>query len=312
VNTILVGVDNSEHSKDAIALASRIGRVSSGPVVVACGFRGDQRGGTANAASERDAEQIARALSRRLEGIHPGRIQIRAVRAQSADHGLGETATSEAAAIVVVGSSRPIPFAGTVRSGVGASLLQNAGFAVGVAPDGYRGRSDAPIGRIGVAYDGYAESRAALVAAIAAARAFGAELEVITVLSAQILAAPRTMPGPGYFDAEEESARDAREALDAILARLPPELTVQSTVLDGRPAHQLILRSRHLDLLVAGSRGFNPLPAVRAGGVSEQILRDSHCPVIAVPSRTRSLFGKRQPDDPDGDKADRNKTAYSG
>jgi nucleotide-binding universal stress UspA family protein len=302
VNTILVGVDNSEHSKDAIALASRIGRVSSGPVVVACGFRGDQGVGTANhpvrAAIARDAEQIARAMSRRLEGIHPDRIQIRAVPAQSADHGLGETATSEAATIVVVGSSRPIRFAPTVPTGVGASLLQDTGFAVGVAPDGYRGRSDEPIGRIGVAYDGYAESRAALVAAIAAARAFGAELEVITVLSAQILATPRMMRCPGYFDADEDSARDAREALDAILARLPAELTVEGTVLDGRPAHQLTLRTKHLDLLLAGSRGFNPLPAVRAGGVSEQMLRDSHCPVIAVPRRTRAplerLIGSSQ------------------
>ena len=114
-------------------------------------------------------------MSRRLDGVQPDRIRTRAVAMSSPDHGLHELAASEAAAIVIVGSSHARGFAQIVPSGIGARLLHDAAFAVAVAPDGYRTRADQPIRRIGVAYDGSTESRAALVAAVAAVHAFGAE-----------------------------------------------------------------------------------------------------------------------------------------
>jgi nucleotide-binding universal stress UspA family protein len=43
-------------------------------------------------------------------------------------------------------------------------------------------------------------------------------------------------------------------------------------------AETLVERSRGLDLLVAGSRGYGPLR-----GVSGRLSREAHCPVIVVP-----------------------------
>jgi hypothetical protein len=176
VNTILVGVDGSEHAKDAIAFASKLGQVTKGPVVVACGFCGDGR---------REAEATARRMSLLLAGVDPARVRIRTVATCAADHGLREIAKREDAAIVIVGSSRAGGPAQTLPSCLGAQLLDDAAFAVGVAPHGYRARLDHPIGRVGVTYDGYAESRSALIAAVAAVHAFGADLEVFTVRSSE-------------------------------------------------------------------------------------------------------------------------------
>jgi nucleotide-binding universal stress UspA family protein len=55
-------------------------------------------------------------------------------------------------------------------------------------------------------------------------------------------------------------------------------------VFNGRPANQLVVRSRRLDLLIIGSRGFDPLHAALGAGVSGQVLRDAYCPVVAVPA----------------------------
>jgi nucleotide-binding universal stress UspA family protein len=205
------------------------------------------------------------------------------VATRSPDHGLHELATSEAVAIAIVGSSHPAVWPRLVPSGIGARLIHDAAFAVAVVPEGYLTRADQPIRKIGVAYDGSAESRAALVAAITAVHAFGAELEVITVLSAQVFATSTMMGGPGYISVDETLRRETREELETVLAGLPRDVLAAKTVLDGRPAHQLTRHTKRLDLLLVGSRGYNPLHALLADGVSGRVLRDAHCPVIAVP-----------------------------
>jgi nucleotide-binding universal stress UspA family protein len=65
--------------------------------------------------------------------------------------------------------------------------------------------------------------------------------------------------------------------------------------LAGDAADQLIARSEGTDLMVIGSRGYGPLRAVLAGGVSGRVARDAHCPVIVVPRGVEAplaeLFG---------------------
>jgi nucleotide-binding universal stress UspA family protein len=295
MNTILVGVDASEHSEDAIAFARTLGRASNARIVVACAFRHVdqvQPGGDPafHLTARQQAQQTAWRLSHRLDGIDSGRVRTCAVAISSRDHGLHQLASSEEAAIVIVGSSHASGLAQLVPRGIGAQLLHDATFAVAVVPDGYRTLADQPIRRIGVAYDGSAESRAALAAAIAVVHAFGAELEVITVVSHQVLATPTMMGGPGYLNVDESFGREARAQLDTVLAGLSSDLLAQGTILDGRPAYQLTRRSKHLDLLLLGSRGYNPLHALLADGVSGRVLRDAHCPVIAIPRGAKSPF----------------------
>ena len=287
-NTIVVGVEDSEHSKDAIAFARRLAQHSTGDVLVVCAFG-------SGAALQRDAERTAQRMGRRLEDIDTARVRTRAVATSSLTRALHDLADAESAAIVIIGSSHVGQLGQMVPNRTGTRLLQDAPCPVAVAPDGYRARRSEPIRRIGVAFDGTAESRAAVGAALAAVWAFGAELEVITVLSARIFATPTMMAGPGYINAETDfgrAAREARATLDALAAGLSPELVVEGTILDGRPAHQLALRSKRLDILVVGSRGHGLLHAALAGGVSGRVLRDAHCPVIAVPPGAEASLGE--------------------
>jgi nucleotide-binding universal stress UspA family protein len=50
-----------------------------------------------------------------------------------------------------------------------------------------------------------------------------------------------------------------------------------------QPADALIECSRQLDLLFLGSRAYEPLRHVLMGSVSARVMRESHCPVIALP-----------------------------
>jgi nucleotide-binding universal stress UspA family protein len=285
--TILVGVDASEHSRDAIAFAGRIARSSSVRVVVACAFSdgGTERRGRTHVtrfALRDEAEFVAQRMSRHLYGIDAGRVHVCAHPTTASDHGLSELAMSEGAALIIVGASRPDGSGAASPGGTGARLLREGGCAVAVIPRGYVAPADRPFRRIGVGYDGTPESRSALDAAVEAVRAFRSELTVIAVLSAQALSrVPIPASGPGYFDLDDDLRREAHEELDAVVSSLP--ISAGSTVLIGRPAHELALRSRHLDLLIVGSRGYNALHSALGGGVGGQVLRDAHCPVIAVP-----------------------------
>jgi hypothetical protein len=49
------------------------------------------------------------------------------------------------------------------------------------------------------------------------------------------------------------------------------------------PADVLIRVSENLDLLICGSRGYGPLPAVLLGGVSRRLTAEARCSVIVLP-----------------------------
>ena len=93
-----------------------------------------------------------------------------------------------------------------------------AGTPVAIVPSGYRTRDDAPIRTIGVGYDGGDESRAAVDAAVAVARAVGARLRLIRVFDANLYGSPALASGPGYFPALESIEQQAREQLEQLVA----------------------------------------------------------------------------------------------
>jgi nucleotide-binding universal stress UspA family protein len=128
---------------------------------------------------------------------------------------------------------------------------------------------------IGVAYDGSAESSAALDAALALARDTGMPLRVLTVepggLSHPIL--PHPVP--------------AGEVLGRLAVGLAGDVDVEISRFHGDPAHILARQSERLGLLICGSRGRGPLRRVMLGSVSSAVLRSAACPVVVVPRRVR-------------------------
>jgi nucleotide-binding universal stress UspA family protein len=297
VTTILIGVDSSARSEDAVAFARRLAGATTGRVVVACAFPySDAPSRAANLtyrdALKTDALRTARRMSELLSNLAGDRIHTAAVANPSPPHALHDIAEAEGASIVVLGSTHT-GRAGRVMPGSTAErLLHGAPCAVAVVPEGYREHAHPAISRIGVAYNGTSESKAAVVAAAEAAAALDAELTVIGVIEADIYGAPAMTGGPSYNVLREDIEAQIRSNLDAVVASLPEGVRGVVACLEGDPAERLTAASEKLDMLVIGSRGYGPLRAVLAGGVSGRVVRGAHCPVIVVPRGVEAPLGE--------------------
>jgi nucleotide-binding universal stress UspA family protein len=287
VSTILIGVDESERSEDAIAFGSRLAAAADATVVVASAFAySDVPHRAANLsyrqALAEDAKKVARDMRGRLKDLPDERALIRVMANPSPAHALHDLAHSERAAIVVVGSTHTGAAGRVLPGSTGERLLHGAPCSVAVVPKDYRTQADQPIRRIGVAYNGTEEATAAVHAAAELARAFGAELEIIGVVDATTYGTPALMGGPSELRLREDIERAIQEGLDEMVAGVAG-VTIRSVRLTGPPAEMLAEYSAHLDLLVTGSRGYGPLRSVLVGGVAGRLIRAAHCPVIVVP-----------------------------
>jgi nucleotide-binding universal stress UspA family protein len=297
VSTILIGVDDSARSEDAVAFAHRLAAATTGRVVVACAYPySDAPSRISNLAYREalkaDALHTAKRKSELLSNVASERIHTATAAHPSPAHALHDIAEAEAAAIVVLGSTHT-GRAGRVMPGATAErMLHGAPCAVAVVPEGYSEHPHPAIARIGVAYNGTAEAKAAIAAAAGAAAALDAELTVIGVIEAGIYGAPAMMGGPSYNVLREDIEAAVRADLDSVVAGLPESVRGVVACLEGDPAERLIAASEKLDLLVIGSRGYGPLRAVLAGGVSGRVIRGAHCPVIVVPRGVEAPLGE--------------------
>ncbi len=265
MSSVLIGVDDSSRSLDAVTFARVLAGRSRSRVIVACAFPYDDESGRAASlpyreALEHEAQQTAQCMSDGLEGIPRERIRIAAVADLSPARALRRLAEDEHASIVVIGSSAGTPLGGVVSGAIAERLLHGSPCPVAIVPDGYRDATRPAIRRIGVAYHGSREGTLAIGAAIAAAKAFEAELEVIDVA---------------------ERGEDAE--LEQVLASMPAGVNAEAVRLTGDAVEQIVARTSGLDLLIVGSRGFGPLHSALAAGVSGRVAREARCPVIAIP-----------------------------
>ena len=286
MSSILIGVDASARSEDAIAFGRDLAAITDAHVVVACAFPYDDlpdRGSNPpyREALGDEAEQIAYAMRDRLDGIDSDRTRLRIVANQSPAHALHDLAAAEHAEIIVVGSSHAGRFGRVTPGTTGERLLHGAPCAIAVVPHGYGARPDRSTHRIGVAYDASDEAKLAVAAAVEIARALDAGLEIISVVAGE----------EGDTASGANAERDVQAALDDVVAELPAELAAVGLCLAGDPADKLGERSAHLDMMLAGSRGYGPLRSVLVGGVSARLARTVKCPVIVLPRGVRAPLG---------------------
>lgn len=295
--TILVGVDESVRSQDAIAFVRALARASDARVVVASAFAYDDRATRAANAEFRaylksQATDTALDMARALEGVSDDRISIRAIPRTSPAHALYDLAEEEHADIVVVGSSHTGRLGRVFPGSTAERLLHGAPCAVAVVPLGYR-EVDHKVRRVGAAHDGTPEAGAALRAAADIAQSLGAELRVVHVHpEAYAVPAPVPVTGASYLELREKLERQGREALGRTVAALPEDMGAEGVFLHGDPAAGLAKASEDLDVLVTGSRRYGPLRSTLSGGVTGPLLRDAHCPVIVVPRGVEAPLGK--------------------
>jgi len=283
VSKIIVGVDGSDRSTDALALASSLAHRTAAEIVLARAYPYDaaaQLGASMRRHDLREeAQQILDRLRERADTTL--RITTRTIADRSPSRALHTLAEIEDASLVVIGSSHR-GAVGRVFAGTTAERLHHGSpCAVAVAPQGFARRE--PISRIAAGWNRSAEATAALNAATAIARALGAELRVVEVLDIQWAGTPAIIPGSGAELAAHQPAARARASLDEVVASLPGDVPVESALVLGHPASDLVSQSEDADLLVLGSRGYGPRRAVLLGGVSGRVVRRAACPVIVVP-----------------------------
>jgi len=302
MTTILVGVDASERSADAVAFAHRLAETSRADVLVAATYPYDDRPSRmANRAFrdelEHDAKATVERLAKPLRDLGAERVRTTVLARLSPPHGLQELAEAEQAAMIVVGSSH-VGAVGRVLPGSTAErLLHGAPCPVAVAPRDYRTTAHA-FRRIGVAFDGSDESGAALDASVALARAGRAELRVIGVAEVLAYGSPAFMVGRAFVAARDDYERSASLELVDVVDGLPGDVAAEAVFRVGDPAGEIAAQTGDLDLLVTGSRGYGPLAAVLLGGVTGRLLRQAACPVLIVPRGVATplapLFGPRE------------------
>ena len=298
---IVLGFDSSAEAVDALRLAEGLRAVDDGELIVVSVEELEpvfadlptwQEQADAKRAS--DFAQVESTLGRK---DFTRRAEIGSV-----PRALDLIAEAEDADVIVVGSTHRGAIGRVLPGSVGDRLLSGAPCAVAIAPVGYANREHPAISRVGVAYDGEAESLAALHAAAALARRLDAELSVIAVvptLTDEMLSGRIGHTKAGYIAMLHERFKTL--IADA-LAEVPSEMQARSVLLEGDPAEQIAAQGVELDLLVIGSRGYGPIRRTLLGGVASEVITLAPCPVIVLP-RSAGDPGSPSESDRDGSAA---------
>ncbi len=279
---IIAGVDGTEHSADAVALANTLAPALDAEVlaVVVHPF-GDSDRTAGDEVILRDLADSAVAHMRKLgTEIDPERLELVADR--SAARGLEREAEWRDAALITVGASQRSRLGRVLLGSTAERLMSGAPCPVAVAPSGYAGEPR-QIATIGCAFDGSPESRLALRWASQLADRTGSRIRLLAVHE------PRVSNSPLFQGisrvAQDEANRDdlSRTVQAAALDLRGTDMGVDASLLTGGAADELTAQSGEVDLLVIGSRGYGPSRAVLLGSVSAAVVRDAACPVVVVP-----------------------------
>ena len=223
MSTIIIGVDETERSEDAIAFGRRLADAATAHVIVANAYPySDVPSRAASVAYRNALREDALEVARRLRDQFPeDRSSIRIAADPSPPRALHELAHSEHAALVIVGSTHTGRVGRVMPGSTGERLLHGSPCSVAVVPKDYREHARDPIRRIGVAFNDSEEANAAVAAAATLAQALGAELEVISVVSPDTYSTPAAMSAASSASLRVDVERHVQERLDELVAGLP-------------------------------------------------------------------------------------------
>jgi nucleotide-binding universal stress UspA family protein len=277
---ILVGYDDTDQGRDALALGRRLAEATGAALVAAGVFPFDPvwsgydaRLRDADAEYARKIEAAARSAGAEAEAVPAG----------SPAHGLHELAEEIGADLIVVGSASHGRVGRLLAGSTGLALLHGSPCAVGIAPRGYRTHAGEGFATVAVGFDGSAESGQALMAARRLAEDTGAKLKLVSVAVPPAVGAGKAAVA-GWNALSEVVQRRAREDLAEARSSVPDGIDVEATLISGDSVQGLASVARAPGtLMVVGSRGYGPLRRVMLGSVSTHLVRSAPCPLIVTP-----------------------------
>lgn len=272
---VLVGIDGAEGGHDAVALASRL--LADGGKLTLANVQHPLLSPYAPVVDAGEVEDEAQALLERERDAAEVEAELVAVEDASPGRGLHQLAERLEADLIVVGSTRRGAIARATLGDDARGALNGAPCAVATAVSGYA-EHPLPLAKIGVAYNGSAESDAALATARTLASKHHSVLRAMQVITYPALA----MAGL--------AAAAASETVQALVDEAKQQLShldgVEAEVVDGQAEEQLVAFSEDLDLLVVGSRGYGPTRRLMLGSVSNGLQRHCHCSLLVLPRAT--------------------------
>lgn len=293
---IVVGCDGSPEGRDAVALGAalasgcdaRLSLVGVFPITLF----------PAPGVTDRRTlrSQTMQVLRSERDLITPAPL-IHAVADNSVPRALRHYAERHHADLVVLGSAPEAPRGQILIGRRGRQLLSDAPFSLALAARGLR-EAKHGLASIGVGYDASREGRAALTWASGYARASRARLRVRIVVEDWIprLTIEEAVQAERWTGVWEGARRKALADAESAVRKLGVEAEVSATI--GDPADQLRELSKHVDLLVVGSRRWGAVARLWTGGVGETLVAGSSCSLVIVP---RPLDpGSRQESTADG------------
>ncbi|WP_431231149.1 universal stress protein [Mycolicibacterium psychrotolerans] len=134
-----------------------------------------------------------------------------------------------------------------------------------------------------VGVDGSPESKVAVDWAARDAALRGAQVHLVHVLSSPAVMTFPEVPVPsGYFQWQEDSAREILESAAETVAAATKDVKVTSEIVSGSPIPTLADLSKDAQLIVVGSRGRGALARSLLGSVSTGLVHHAHCPVAII------------------------------
>ena len=277
---ILVGYDDSDQAKDALALGKQLAEATGAALVVAGVFQFDPvwKGFDSHF---HDAEV---AFARQIEAAADSvAAEAEAFPSSSAARGLHELAEEIEADLILVGSAHHGRAGQAIAGSTGVALLHGSPCAVGIAPLGYRDHTSAGIGAIVVGYDGSPESQQALTAACELAPRAHAKVKLVAVAEPPVVGTGKG-GATGWRELKEAIEEIMRERLGEAERKVPEGIDHDTTLVTGEPAEALAdVANAPGTILVVGSRGYGPLRRVLLGSVSTPLVRSAPCPLIVTP-----------------------------
>lgn len=288
---VVVGFDGSNLATTAVEWAARAAEREDAPLVIVCAsnhilFVPDAGAGLwtpdeANRASLATADRAA-AVAR---AIAPGLSVSTATSLLSGAASLEEHSTG--ARLVVVGNSGHGRVAGVLLGSTAFHVATHAHCPVVVVPGDRDLSLPGPDAKVSVATDGSESGAKAVQQAAALAAHYAAPLEVLTAWHRPAKDRYARPPEGMATVADEEQAlragseRIAGDAVQAV-AQAHPELTVTSTLGEGRAAEVITREAADAALLVVGARGRGDFKSLLLGSTSRAVLHLATVPVLVV------------------------------
>jgi nucleotide-binding universal stress UspA family protein len=258
---VVAGFDASSEAADGLALATMLGELSGGDLIVARVMEDlldtEVRDRRVQRLVRDRMEDTRRAVVAAVPGTED--TDLLPLYDVSVTRALHALAREEDAAWIVLGS-RHGSHARRLAGGTARTLIPGAPCPVAIAPPGYRLSAPERPATIGVGYDGSPQADHALDHALDLAGRADARLRIISV------------------DAQPELGRGVRRAAAATGA-----FRVEGAAPSGHPATALAEESRVLDLLVMGSHGRGAIGRALLGSVTSRVIARSACPLVIVP-----------------------------